>query len=86
MAQNLSQDSAYITFDDEIDFDELELPSQDEFNQQVMQHCLTSTDENRESLAARLNQINFIVLSDSLDVSLHGTNSEFSDNSINDSF
>ena len=85
MAQNLSQDSAYITFDDEIDFDELELPSQDEFNQQVMQHCLTSTDENRESLAARLNQINFIVLSDSLDVSLHGTNSEFSDNSINDS-
>ena len=77
-------DSAYISFDDEINFDELELPSQDEFNQQVMQHCLTSTDENRENLAARLDQINHIELSDFLD-SLYGTNSEFSEDSINDS-
>ena len=79
-----TQDSAYISFDDEINFDELELPSQDEFNQQVMQHCLMSTDENRENLAARLDQINHIVLSDSLD-SLDDSNSEFSEDSINDS-
>ena len=81
MAQDYSQDSAYITFDTEIDFEDLELPSQDEFNQQVMQDCLTSTDE-RECLAAHLNQINLIVLSDSLDASLPGTDS---DDSINDS-
>ena len=56
--------------------------SQDEFNQQIRQDCLPSTDEN-ECLVSRLNKINKVVLNDfvSRDVSLNDS----CDDSINDS-
>ena len=42
---------------------EEELPTQDQFNQQIRQDVLTSTDET-ESLVSRLNKINTAALND----------------------
>ena len=50
-------DSAYTSFSYEFNLDDKIPPAQDEFNQQVRQDCLTSTDEN-ECLVSRLNKIN----------------------------
>ena len=75
-------DSAYTSFSYKFNLDEGPLPSQDEFNQQIRQDCLTSTDEI-ECLVSRLNKINKLVLNDfvSRDVSLNDS----CDGSINDS-
>ena len=58
MANNTmnENDSAYITFSYTFNIEE-ELPTQEQFNQQIRQDVLTSTDES-ESLASRLNKIN----------------------------
>ena len=75
-------DSASTSFSYDFNLDEDPLPSQDEFNQQIRQDCLTSTDEN-ECLVSWLNKINKVVLNDfvSRDVSLNDS----CDDSINDS-
>ena len=62
MANNTMNDSAYISFSYTFNLDE-ELPTQDQFNQQIRQDVLTSTDET-ESLASRLNKINTAALND----------------------
>ena len=43
---NSMNDSAYTSFSYDFNLDEDPLPSQDEFNQQIRQDCLTSMDEN----------------------------------------
>ena len=57
MAHNSTNDIAYTSFSYEFNLDDEILPTQDEFNQQIRQDCLTSTDEN-ECLISRLNKIN----------------------------
>ena len=54
---NESNDSAYTSFVADFNLEEDDLPSQHEFNQQIRQDILTSTDET-ESLVSRLNKIN----------------------------
>ena len=75
-------DSAYTSFSYDFNLDEDPLPSQDEFNQQIRQDCLTSMYEN-ECLVSRLNKINKVVLNDfvSRDASLNDSCND----SINDS-
>ena len=61
MANNSRNDSAYTSFSYEFNLDDKILPTQDEFNQQIRQDFLTSSDEN-ECLVSRLNRINMEAL------------------------
>ena len=54
-------DSAYTSFSYDFNLDEDPLHSQDEFNQQIRQDCLTSMYEN-ECLVSQLIKINKVVL------------------------
>ena len=53
-----NNDSAYTSFDEVVDFldEDFIFPSQEEFNAQIQQGCLTSTND-KESIETRLNKI-----------------------------